>query len=470
MVYKHSLPFDGDAFDVFSVFKDQPHVFFLDSSLRKAQGRFSYIGFAPFTMVRDDWSALKKIFAKYPLPSSKLSFPAGAVGYLGYDGSLFFGFYDTILAVDHQYKRLIISSFSKGHIKDILKQLNRLAYHRVARIDVSRAHDSCSSHMLRETTFLAADRVAKRPEEHVSIKPSQDPMIRVSFKSNFTKSGYIKAIRQALEHIRRGDIYQINLSHKIKVPIPIGLEPAALYRNLRCAFPSEFGAYFDDGKQVILSASPERFLRLRNGIAQVKPMKGTRPRGKTKEEDRRLKEQLKRSPKEIAELLMVTDLERNDLGRVCDYASVKVKSMRTIETYASVFQATSTVEGRLHKDRDQFDLLKAAFPSGSVTGCPKIEAMKIIKELEHGSRGLYTGALGYISFSGDMDFNVMIRTMYLHPSGKGAGQVTFHVGGGIVADSKPQDEWQETWDKARPMIEALQKSCVIARAKPEAIF
>ena len=187
-------------------------------------------------------------------------------------------------------------------------------------------------------------------------------------------------------------------------------------------------------------------------MAQVKPMKGTRPRGKTKTQDRKLKEQLLKSPKEIAELLMVTDLERNDLGRVCDYASVKVKAMRTIETYASVFQATSTVEGRLRKDCDQFDLLQATFPSGSVTGCPKIEAMKIIKKLEHGSRGLYTGALGYMSFSGDMDFNVMIRTMFLNQD-----QITFHVGGGIVADSKPQDEWQETWDKAKPLIETLKE-------------
>jgi para-aminobenzoate synthetase component 1 len=266
----------------------------------------------------------------------------------------------------------------------------------------------------------------------------------------------MRAVRQALEHIRRGDIYQINLSHQIKVPVPpwcANIEPAVIYYNLRRSFPSEFGAYFDDGRQVILSASPERFLKLHNGIAQVKPMKGTRPRGKTSARDRVLKAQLLKSPKEIAELLMVTDMERNDLGRVCDYASVKVKALRTIETYASVFQATSTIEGRLRRDRDQFDLLQATFPSGSVTGCPKIEAMKIIKELEPGPRGLYTGVLGYMSFSGDMDFNVMIRTMFLNQK-----QITFHVGGGIVADSKPPDEWQETWDKAKPLIETLQNS------------
>jgi para-aminobenzoate synthetase component 1 len=415
-VHQHSLFFDGDPFRIFHAFKDQPHLFFLDSSLHRSNDQFSYIGFDPFaTMKGQDLSGLKKLYDKYRLPRHRRGFPAGAVGYFGYDGSLFFGFYDTVLALDHQKHKLIITSFSKARIKDVLRQLN-----------VSTG--------------------VKKPFYGRSLH----------FKSNFTKTGYMKAVRGALEHIRRGDIYQINLSHQIKVSIPHWrryAEPATIYRNLRHAFPSEFGAYFDDGSQVILSASPERFLKLEKDKVQVKPMKGTRPRGKTKLQDRQLKDRLQQSPKEIAELLMVTDLERNDLGRVCDYASVKVKAMRTIETYASVFQATSTVEGRLRKDSDQFDLLRATFPSGSVTGCPKIEAMKIIKKLERIPRGLYTGALGYMSFSGDMDFNVMIRTMFLKRD-----LITFHVGGGIVADSKPQDEWQETWDKAKPLIETLRKS------------
>jgi para-aminobenzoate synthetase component 1 len=417
-VHQHTLSFAGDAFKIFYNLKDQPQAFFLDSSLHRAQARFSYMGCAPFTTVRDtDLFGLKKVFDKYRVRPQGLSFPAGAVGYLGYDGSLCFGFYDTIVSVDHQKHRLIISSFSKARIKDTLKMISR------------------------------------PPSFKGGFKRFQG---QLAFKSNFTKTGYMKAVRQALEHIRRGDIYQINLSHQIKVQVPHWSgysEPAAIYRNLRHSFPSEFGAYFDDGRQVILSASPERFLRLQRGVAQVKPMKGTRPRGKNKARDKILKERLQKDPKEIAELLMVTDLERNDLGRVCDYESVKVRAMRTIETYASVFQATSTVEGRLRRGCDQFDLLQATFPSGSVTGCPKIEAMKIIRKLERGPRGLYTGALGYMSFSGGMDFNVMIRTMFL-----GQKQITFHVGGGIVADSMPQDEWQETWDKAKPLIDTLKRS------------
>ena len=417
-LHQHTIPFGGDAFSIFEAFKGREHAFFLDSSLKGSQGQFSYIGFAPFKIVNQgDLSGLKIIFEKYRLKTPVHGFPAGLVGYLGYDRSLFFGFYDTILTVDHLKKKLIITSFSKSRIKDVLVQLK------------------------------------KAPDD---IERKKSPFPNLSFQSNFTKSAYIKAVHQALKHIRRGDIYQINLSHQIKVPLPRWqnhMGPWGIYKNLRRFFPSDFGAYFDDGKQVILSASPERFLRLHNNIAQVKPMKGTRPRGKNKTLDHQLKEELKKSPKEIAELLMVTDLERNDLGRVCDYASVKVRAMRKIESYASVFQATSTIEGRLRQECDLFDLLQATFPSGSVTGCPKIEAMKIIKKLEHGSRGLYTGALGYISFSGDMDFNVMIRTMFLKKD-----QITFHVGGGIVADSKPQDEWQETWDKAKPLIETINQS------------
>jgi len=362
---------------------------------------------------------LKKAFDKHRLTRQGGAFPAGAVGYLGYDGSLCFGFYDTILAVDHSNGRLVISGTSRARIKDIVKHL-------------AKAGDP----VFRHGYF-------------------QGP---VPYKSNFTRAGYIRAVRRALEHIRRGDIYQINLSHQIKVPVPDWrrhAEPGAIYGNLRRVFPSEFGAYFDDGRQVILSASPERFLKLHRRTAQVRPMKGTQPRGKTKISDHDRKERLRKDPKEIAELLMVTDMERNDLGRVCEYGSVKVTSMRNIETYASVFQATSAVEGRLRKDCGPFDLLEAVFPSGSVTGCPKIEAMKIIRQLEHGSRGLYTGALGYLSFTGDMDFNVMIRTMFLKER-----QITFHVGGGIVADSRPQAEWQETWDKAKPLIETLEKSFI----------
>lgn len=419
-IHQKIIPFVGDAFQVFNIFKDQPQVFFLDSSLRQPQAQFSYIGFSPFTTVRDaNLARVKKVFDKHLIPRRKESFPAGAVGYLGYDGTVYFGFYDTIIAVDHQHQQIIISSLKRERIKTIELKIK----------------------ILIKDTLSLPNELTRNPKKN-----------SLNFKSNFTKTAYIKAIRQALRHIHRGDIYQINLSHQIILQKHGRKWASLIYHHLRQFFPSPFGAYVDDGKQVILSASPERFLRLKNRIVQVKPMKGTRTRGFDKKQDKELKDELIKSPKEIAELLMVTDLERNDLGKVCEIGSVRVKEMRSIETYASVFQATSTIEGKLRGDCDPFDLLQAAFPSGSVTGCPKIESMKIIKELEHGPRGLYTGALGYISFSGDMDFNVMIRTMFINEN-----KITFHVGGGIVADSNPQDEWQETWDKAKPLIETLKK-------------
>lgn len=415
-VHTRRLKCKGDAFGIFERIKQKPHAFFLDSSFNAPQARFSYLGFDPFKIIEGrDIAALKKAWEPHRLPKGAGHFPAGAVGYLGYDGQLWFGLYDGVIAIDHYANTVVLSALSKRRL-EILE------------------------------SALKAD---APPTAFKAFKG------RLTFKSNFTKAQYLSAVRRVLTHIRDGNIYQINLSQRVEALVHNWqdyTDAAAVYSQLRSQSPSPFGAYLDDGHQFILSASPERFVQLCGDIVQVRPMKGTRPRGKNAAGDARLKKELLNSPKEIAELLMVTDLERNDLGRVCDYGSVRVKAMRAIEEYATVFQATSTVEGRLHQSFDQFDLLKAVFPSGSVTGCPKIAAMEIISELEKGSRGLYTGALGYISFSGDMDFNVLIRTLFLRKN-----SIAFHVGGGIVADSTPQAEWEETWVKAYAMQEALRK-------------
>ena len=179
-------------------------------------------------------------------------------------------------------------------------------------------------------------------------------------------------------------------------------------------------------------------------------MKGTRPRGKDAKDDTRQKNSLLKSAKDQAELMMITDLMRNDLGRVCEYGSVKVKSLRNLETYSTVYQTTATVEGVLHKDRDRIDLLKACFPGGSITGCPKIRSMQIIEELEPSRRGIYTGALGYLGFNGDMDLNILIRTIL-----KKGDKIYFQAGGGIVADSQAESEYQETLVKAKGMFKAI---------------
>ena len=179
-------------------------------------------------------------------------------------------------------------------------------------------------------------------------------------------------------------------------------------------------------------------------------MKGTRPRAKDKIKDRKLRQELLESVKDKAELVMIVDLERNDLGRVCSYDSVKVTKLRELEEYSTVFQTTATVQGHLHKDKDRIDLLRACFPGGSITGCPKIRAMEIIEELEPNRRAIYTGCLGYLSFSGNMDFNILIRTIL-----KKENQLYFGVGGGIVTDSIPENEYEETLVKAKAMIEAI---------------
>ncbi|MBI3602358.1 MAG: anthranilate synthase component I family protein [Candidatus Omnitrophica bacterium] len=431
-ILTHTISFSDDPMSLLDIFKDEPHVFFLDSSLSDTcDGRFSYFGFAPFETIKaQNFGQLRKALKPYQGLKSPLSFPAGAVGYISYDGALWFGLYEGLLCVDHHKQTLTITSTG-------------LPYRNLQR----------QKQAARQKIDYILYKLQNRREGLGRLKPLHQKLV---IKSNTTLGQYVASVKRVLKHIHDGDIYQINLSHRLEAAIRNWrqyVHPAGVYQHLRRLSPSPLSAYLDDGQTVILSSSPERFLKLRDGVAQVRPMKGTRPRGKAPREDQRNRQELMDSAKEKAELLMVTDLERNDLGRVCGYGSVRVKAMRTIEEYTTVFQATSTVEGLLRKDCDQFDLLESTFPSGSVTGCPKIEAMKIIRRLEKAPRGLYTGALGYISFGGDMDFNVLIRTLFLEKD-----KIFFYVGSGIVADSNPQDEYEETLIKAEAMIKALKMS------------
>jgi para-aminobenzoate synthetase component 1 len=256
------------------------------------------------------------------------------------------------------------------------------------------------------------------------------------------------AVRKTKAYIQQGDIYQLNLSQQFQAKS--GLSACQIYRRLRRLSPAGFSAYLDCGDFQVLSSSPERFLQAGAGRVITRPMKGTRPRGKDICEDRRLRNELYQSPKDKAELLMITDLERNDLGRVCAYGTVKVARLRQIEQYSGVFQTTSSVQARLSRHQDRFDLLAATFPGGSVTGCPKIRAMQLIEELEPHRRGIYTGSLGYLSFCGNMDFNILIRSLL-----KKGKEVFFWAGSGIVADSLPEEEYEETLVKAKAMQEAI---------------
>ncbi|MCB9771696.1 MAG: anthranilate synthase component I family protein [Candidatus Omnitrophica bacterium] len=425
-------------------------IFLLESSMRQAErGRYSFFGCDPFvTISGDDLNAFENLKKNYKRFEKKTvightPFSSGLVGYLSYDFGLqfeniksrrkdhhglpgfLFGFYDCVITIDHYKRKVIVSSTGLPETKSLLRK--KRAQSRLASIE----------------------KVLSTLESTVNFK---SPKTRANFRlrSNFTKAGFCGAAQKVLDHICTGDIYQANLAQEFSSQFVQPVDATRLYHVLRKLSPSCFSGYLDIGRSQIVSSSPELFLRLRKGIAQTRPMKGTRPRGQTIIRDRKLNTQLLRNVKEKAELLMVTDLERNDLGRVCDYGSVRVQKIREIEKYRTVYQATATVTGKLAKNKNGFDLISACFPSGSVTGCPKIRAMEIIDKLENSRRGIYTGALGYMSFNGDMEFNVLIRTMLVT-----GNNVQFHVGSGIVADSRPQREYEETLVKARALKESL---------------
>lgn len=294
------------------------------------------------------------------------------------------------------------------------------------------------------------------PTPRSSVSPSSPPTLSPShpvpcvpgLRSTFDRSGFLRAVDRAVEYIHAGDCFQINLSQRLLYPAT--RPPMELYRRLRCLNPAPFAGYFDLGDFVIASASPERFLRVQGADVEARPIKGTRPRGSTPSEDRTRSLELLASTKDRAENVMIVDLLRNDLGRVCRYGSVRVSAVCRLESYRYVHHLVSEVRGRLRPDATSVDLLCAAFPGGSVTGAPKVRAMEIITDLESTARGPYCGSLGYLGFDGSMDTSILIRTFTI-----GRGWAQFPVGGGIVADSIPQHEYDETWHKAAGLIAAV---------------
>jgi anthranilate synthase component 1 len=261
---------------------------------------------------------------------------------------------------------------------------------------------------------------------------------------------YLQRILAAQEYIRAGDIYQANLSRPWRARMPDNYPAAALYQRLRASNPAPFAALAQFGKLRILSSSPERLLRIQGSRLDTRPIAGTYPRGKDAQEDRTLAEALIAHPKERAEHVMLIDLARNDLGRVCVGGSVKVDEYMAVETYAHVHHIVSNVTGELRDGVSPVEALRAVFPGGTITGCPKVRCMQIIAELEAAPRGPYTGSLGYLNHDGSGDFNILIRTISLH-----GDELTFRAGAGIVADSRPERELEETRAKARGMLLAL---------------
>ncbi|MFQ5680757.1 MAG: anthranilate synthase component I family protein [Candidatus Omnitrophota bacterium] len=446
-----TYPWPDGIEKIFSVLRDKPGLFFLDSSANtRGMGRYSFIGFDPaFKIVstdgKDPFLALRDNLRKFRgmvSPITNIPFSCGFCGYLSYDLGMvtqgivsapeydntlpgaYFGFYDALIAWDRSLRRITIFSSGLPEKKSALRRLR-------------------AKKKLRQIVHLLSG-LKTRPVDDVDLSPGTSGALR----SNFGIEGYRKAVSRAKRYIADGEIYQINLSQRFQAKY--NSDAIYLHRRLRKLFPAAFSAYLDCGRFQVVSSSPERFLRLRGDNVVTRPMKGTRPRGKNKRQDALLRRELMLSDKDKAELLMIIDLSRNDLGRVCRYGSIKVSHLRELEKYNTVFQTTGQIEGVLHPDRDGVDLTRACFPGGSITGCPKIRAMQIISQLEPHPRNIYTGSLGYFDVSGNIDFNILIRTLLLKD-----GQVYFHSGGGIVADSQPGEEYEETLVKARAIIEAL---------------
>ena len=476
-----------NSVEIFTRFEADEHSFFLDSGMDYEKlGRYSFMGSEPFLIFRskgeraefiypgriervegDPFELLRPILKRFSCPIMPNSpiFSGGAVGYFAYDlgnfiedlpnttfddipiPDCYLAFYDAIVAIDHLLNKTYLCScgFPESGKKAEQRAKERLQW---LRWKTSDNYKFKIENREERDTKLGETQRFTHPTTSFSSElflPNRSKVI-----SNFTKDAYIKAIKRAKKYIAAGDIYQVNLSQRFMADLNI--HPYDLYTRLRTRNPAPFAVYLNFDDVAIVSSSPERFLQFFADTRMVytRPIKGTRPRGATPEEDVRLANELVNSEKDRAELIMIIDLERNDLGRVCEIGSVRVPELIVLEKYSTVYHLVSTVVGKLPKNFDRIDLLKAAFPGGSITGAPKIRSMEIIDELEPTKRSVYTGAIGYLSFTGNMDLNIVIRTFIVHN-----GKAYFQVGGGIVADSDPESEYQETLDKARALFDAL---------------
>lgn len=441
-----------NAYELLSLFHQEQEVVFLDSSLEHdSWGQYSFIAFNPFITLRykkgeyelngvtyrgNSFDTIKGILSQYKV-NNKSAFPfiGGAIGYFSYDlardleilpelseetldiPTCYFNFYDNVIIYDHKQQKAYISvlGISEDRQRDIDYILNKIS--------------NSTPKSFRTKGQLKA----------------------VEFYSPFTKDTYMETVESMRQYIKDGHIYITNLTHTFTGNI--NKDPMAIYGYLRNINPAPFSAYMQLEGFNILSSSPERFMKIRNGLVETRPIKGTRPRGKTKEEDEKNRQALLMSEKDKSELLMIVDLERNDLSKVCKPHSVKVEGLYDLETYATVYHLVATIKGELMANITAVDCIKACFPGGSITGTPKVRAMEIIEELEPTRRNIYTGCIGYLGFDGNADMNIVIRTIV-----EKEGKVYIGVGGGITWESDCAEEYQETLDKARALFESVNKA------------
>ncbi|HWA15983.1 MAG TPA: aminodeoxychorismate synthase component I [Gemmatimonadales bacterium] len=449
-------------------FLGQPHLLFLDSAAGPAHlGRYSWLSADPASVIR----AKGQGAAGLPLDEVRAflqqhraaavdglpPFQGGAAGWLTYDlgesleripapryddlalPDVMLGLYDWTIAWDHQQQRawIISTGLPETGATKAARAAERLAW--VQRLLAGPSNSSRPSRSSRLTR--------SRPPSYPVT--GSDLTTEIGLRSSFTHRGYLDAVTRVREYILAGDIFQANLTQRLEAPLEE--DPWQLYRRMREVNPAPFAAFAESDGVAVVSASPERFLQLSpDGQVETRPIKGTRPRGLSPLHDAALSQELLESEKDRAENLMIVDLLRNDLSRVCRPGSVRVPELFALEQYRTVHHLVSTVTGTLEPGRDAVDLLRATFPGGSITGAPKIRAMEIIAELEPSRRGVYCGSIGYLSVTGAMDTSIAIRTVVAT-----GGKAYFSVGGGIVLDSDPEQEYQETLHKARGIITTL---------------
>jgi para-aminobenzoate synthetase component 1 len=420
------------------------------------------------------WHLLDALMARYELLDEiDLPFPlGGAFGCWGYDLKNFtepklprraandlelpdchVGFYDSLVVFDHRLGqvRIVSTGICEDGSRSEARATERLEFWQ-SQLTKTLTPALSLSERERENAFqpLANPNGTGPRETQKQLSPllGERVGVRADVTSNFSKTDFLTVVERAQHYIRAGDIYQVNLSHRLTAEIDFsGWE---MFDRLSAVSPAPFSAYLDCGDFALASSSPEQFLRLSGAHIITRPIKGTRPRAADATRDAQLAYELQTSAKELAELVMITDLLRNDLGRVCEYGSVQVPELAKLEKFAQVQHLVATVEGRLRKDVTHFAAFASCFPGGSITGAPKFRAMEIIDELEPVSRGPYCGAIGYLGFNRESQLSIAIRTAICT-----AGKIHFNVGAGIVADSNPAAEYEETLAKARGFLSAL---------------
>jgi para-aminobenzoate synthetase component 1 len=465
-----------EAREVFLRLRSLCHCLWLDSARKHpVLGRYSFMAADPFEYFElpiEGPNALATLAQKLaPFQASTIAdlppFQGGAAGLISYDlgrqlerlpqprldefqlPALAMGLYDVVLAWDHQQGQAWIISHGWPAADEQARQQRA-----VARLDEFRrliagsttAEGGCSTGEASQQPRAAVPHTRDIPSAKLAAQFAVDNVPRLT--STFSREAYLAAVRRAIEYIVAGDIFQVNLSQRLLYPAED--DAGELYLRLRERNAATFAAYFDLGEYQLASASPERFLSVHAGEVEARPIKGTRQRTRWPEADLFAGDELRESEKDRAENLMIVDLLRNDLARVCRPESVRVTQLCELETYEYVQHLVSAVRGTLRPECQPLDMFRSAFPGGSITGAPKVRAMEIIAELEPTARGAYCGSLAYIGFDGSLDASILIRTI---TAGRGWWQ--FPVGGGIVAQSLPEMEYDETWHKAEGIIRSL---------------